>query len=267
MLLVKIFFSWGHMVRPPFVSGGGGSLPYPPPTTLIGALTAPYMKLNKPIELTVNGREPYSPSIELLGKAVYYAVLGYKDAYASQVIDLSKQFIYAYLRKEHKKNKRFWSAAIGFGKTYSPGEAYIAYIVSRDKAYEFSKIAWGITRIGSKEGLVSVKNVVLLEKPEILTSYSVVNTIFPTPKNIAECIEDCSETYFWKLNKDSYTAFYPKKPGELLEPYLVPTVPGKIYGGDMVVKPDPVKSVVYKIELEDLNTHLIVSKEVVEGIE
>lgn len=261
ILITKIVFSWGYIIRPPYVSGGGYSLPYPPPSTLIGALAASYLRLKKPIEIVVKGRKPYSPAVEVLNNIVYYAVLGFREESVAQINDLTKHYIYAYLREEHKRNEKFWSAALGLGKTYAPREAYIVYIVSSEYVDEIAKTAWGINRIGSKEGLVAVKEVEIVYEPEIV-SKEVVKTIFPTPKSIAECEENCTETSFWKLNNKAYTSFYPKEPSELLETYLVPSRPGGVYGGEMIVRPKPSESSIIKLQLDDFETYLVTPKNI-----
>ncbi len=234
LLLVEIVFSWGFMVRPPYLSGGGRSLPYPPPTTLIGSLAYPYLKLKNPREIEYIGDKPYSPAVKLLN-TVKYAVLGYLQPSTTDIVDISKQYTYAYLRSKYKKDRSFWSSAIGVGKTYSPTHGVIAYIVDDNEANKLYEAAWGITRIGSKEGLVAVRNV-RLASLEILDDKGIVETIFPVDAAYAECIENCEKTYMWRIDREAYG---PNKKNytELLIEYLVPRQPMKNYGGKMKIKP------------------------------
>lgn len=236
ILLVDIVFSWGHMIRPPYQSGGGQALPYPPPTTLIGALAAPYLRLREPVEIIYHDKKAYSPAAKLLD-IVSYAVMGYPKPCVTEIIDINKYYSYAYLRPKYKKDERFWSAAIGTGKIYSPSNAVIAYIVEQEYGEELAKAAWGITRIGSKEGLVSVRNVKLVKKPTVIEEQKTISTIFPTPLNIVEPRENCRIIYFWKIMREAYTSYMPKEYEEYLDKYVVPEFTSRVYGGSMKVKP------------------------------
>ncbi|MEM4889851.1 MAG: CRISPR-associated protein Cas5, partial [Thermosphaera sp.] len=103
IILTELFFSWGHFIKPPYLSLGGYSLPYPPPTTLIGALAYPYFKYhgsNKEIEY--NRGYYYSPTIKLL-EYVKYASLGYLNPRVTQITDINKYFTFAYIGDEHRK--------------------------------------------------------------------------------------------------------------------------------------------------------------------
>ncbi len=234
LLLVEIVFSWGHMVRPPFVSGGGSSLPYPPPTTLVGALAYPYAKTRYPVEIIYGREGPASPTVLLLDK-VYYAVMGYPVKAAVDIVDMTRQYIYAYLRAEHKRNKALWTAAVGVGKTYSPHRAVIAYVIDEKYSGLLEKLAWGITRIGSKEGIVAVKQVSLIRRPEFIDKRR-VRTIFPTPRSIALCEEGCTPIYYWKLTDTVYRPTHAKLSRNLIDHYIVPQETPGVYGGSMKIR-------------------------------
>lgn len=256
LLLVEVFFSWGFMVRPPFLSGGGTPLPYPPPTTLIGALAAPYLRLKDPREVIYLGGKAHSPAIKIINH-VSYAVLGYYNNRVTTIVDMNKYYSYAYLRSSYKAKMEYWSSAIGVGKTYSPINAVIVYVVDDHNHIEFYKSAWGINRIGSKEGLVSVKNVKVIE-PRIVDVDGVVSTIYPVPATIVEPRENYREVYYWKIISEAYTSYQPSRYNEYLDKYYVPGSRG-VYGGLMKVKPLKKKGA---IALETPYSYLVLPKKI-----
>ncbi len=235
LLLVEIVFSWGYMVRPPFVSGGGSSLPYPPPTTLVGAIAYPYNKLFKPVEIEYTGGKAYSPATKLL-EHISYATMAYLDIGAVETIDITRHYTYAYIRLEHKRHEERWAAIVGVGKTYFPRRAVIAYIVDNGIADTLYKVSWCISRIGSKEGIVSVRKAMLLDIELDTSGKKVWKTIYPTPRSIADCQENCDTAYFWRLCREAYTSLAGLLPRQYMEPYLVPEEYRGVYGGYMRVR-------------------------------
>ena len=257
LVLTEIVFSWGFFIKPPYLSLGGQSIPYPPPTTLIGALAYPYMRYrNDYREIVFIRGKPHSPAVELLDK-VKYAVLGFPSPLAIQVTDINKYYTYAYLRKEHRRNEKMWSSVVGVTKTYSPVKAIIAYLVNEKYTELVEKIARGITRIGSKESIVSVTRTSVVKKP-VEKNVKLAKTMFPTPVHaVKQAIEGAVETVFWKIDPQAYSTV--KELDKLLVKYYVPGVAGKIYGGYMKLVVDPTKAVVY----ETVYGHLVVPREVV----
>ena len=66
ILRVKAGLSWGFMIHVPFQTASPQPIPYPPPTTLVGALAAAYARWKDyPETLLFNGR-PYSFAVRLL---------------------------------------------------------------------------------------------------------------------------------------------------------------------------------------------------------
>lgn len=245
ILLVELFFSWGHFIKPPYLPLGGHSLPYPPPTTLIGALAYPYYKylgLNKEIEL-ING-EPYSSSVKLL-EYVKYSSMGYLNPMITQIIDINKYHIFGYVRDEYRGDTTKWTSVIGVGKTYVLSRAVAAYLIKRDYGELFSKIAWGISRIGSKEGLVAVNKVHLIPEPTVLKHTGGFETIFPTPTHIVKKSSRAEKTVFWKITPQVYSKIT-KSLSSIYEEYLVPKQIEGIYGGSMFIEVDDSKAVVFQ---------------------
>lgn len=261
LLLVEIVFSWGFMVHNPHASGPKHALPYPPPSTLIGALANPYARSKKNTEtLLING-EFYSPATQLIPDIVSYSVLGYTDGYAVVHEDLNRSVIYPYIKPVHREKEENWFAVYSVGKTFVQGRAVIAYIVDKNHVDELSRIAWSIHRIGSKEGLVAVKNITAIKEPEAMDLHA-VETIFPAPVSIAECMDRsrCEKIEFWKTDKRLYGLTGIHEPYEILEEYYIPSITARVYGGKQVLAPKE-ESIVLKTPY----TPLIVPEHVFRG--
>lgn len=243
LVLVEIFFSWGFILKPPYLALGGKTLSYPPPTTLVGALTYPYMKITGDTrEVLIINNKPYSPASKLLDK-VKYAVMGYPEPRTIQIVDINRYASYGYIRDDYKRRMEMWFSIMGVGKNYTPYKSVIAYLVDSRYIDEISKVAWGISRIGSKEGLVSVTKVVTIRNPQILQNTR-VETIFPVPADlVSNTLENTEKIRLWRLSREAYSSI---SRVEEFEEYYVPKHPGGVYGGKMFVEINPDKSIVYE---------------------
>jgi len=157
-LKVKVTPHWGWLLsRFPF-SKSRPPLKFPPPTTILGALSYPLNKLMGFPE-SVNeysGAELYRGALVYVGLSV--------DGPVSTYFDLTKiAFFY---------RKTFRTDAVAFGKTYVLGERpcklILCYVFAEDALRDLLKekvreklilAAHGITRIGSRESTVSVEEV------------------------------------------------------------------------------------------------------------
>lgn len=238
LLLVEIVFSWGFMVHSPHASGSKHALPYPPPSTLIGALANPYARSKRNAEILLINDKFYNPAFQLIPDIVSYSALGYIDGYAVIHEDPNRSVIYPYMRPENREEEKNWFAVYSVGKTFVQGRAVIAYIVDKNHVDELSRIAWGIHRIGSKEGIVAVKDVITIKEPEVMDLH-VVETLFPAPVSITECIDRsrCEEIEFWKTDKKLYGPTGILEPYEILEEYYIPSITARVYGGKQVLAP------------------------------
>lgn len=245
IVLAELFFSWGYLIKPPYLSLGGHSLPYPPPTTLIGALAYPYFKyigLNKEIEFINN--KPHSSSVKLL-EYVKYASMGYLNPMTTQIVDINKYYIFAYVRDDYRKDETRWTSVIGVGKTYVLSKAVVAYLVEREYSELLSKIAWGISRIGSKESIVSVNKVYLITEPSVLKQTSKFETVFPTPASIVKKCDRAEKVVFWKTTPEVYSKIT-QPLTNIYEEYFVPKPIEGIYGGKMVIEIDQERAVAFQ---------------------
>lgn len=162
----------------PYATTSANTYLLPPPTTLVGALAYAYKRsLNDFKELAEDGT---SPAAEMLEK-VLYASAGTDEPYAI-VKSIERVYQHIYLRKEH------WSKAdmaytVGARSAVIARKLYVFYILA-DKT--IAKYSYGIIRIGRKEALVAVNDVVVEPLEEVLAEgEKSCDTVFYFPLSIA----------------------------------------------------------------------------------
>lgn len=236
-LLVKANTHWGFSIREPGFTAASPSLPLPPPTTIVGALAASYAKL-KELPEVINGR---STAAILLQKGyVAYALAGFINGKTTLQQDLTRILIIMY---QKRKTPNHWFAAHAIGKTYAIGELLMMYIVRNDIAESLSKAAWGITRVGTRESLITVKEVKVLDIEKL--DKKIINTPFYVEESLVKPISWARPLEFWELNPDSFRVkSVPKR-----VVYYVPYSAG-IYGGFMRVRISNEASVIKVDEFE-----------------
>lgn len=185
----------------PYVSISANTYLLPPPTTIVGALSYAYGRsLNNLRELTENG---YSQAVELIEKKkVLYAAAGIvKPITVSRTIE--KLYQHIYLKKPHWKKPEM-AYTIGVRPIVTVDKLQILLVVS-DK--DLVRYCYGITRLGRKESLVAVDNVVSVPLREALTKIEFCETSFYFPRSIAR---DYSPRDLWievdvpVLHRDNY---------------------------------------------------------------
>jgi len=186
-LTIRVEYHWGFWIRVPGTSKYQSTLPIPPPTTLIGALSYPLIK-HEAVELNgspIRGEtlsiheNPTSPAM-ILEKYIV-AASSYLENLAMVWEDLNKYntVLFHETTKEKDEEKlaggrrylmKYRTGALPLGKVYYPNggltatfliDANIRDIVKGNLERELEKAAWEITRIGSKESIVSVIDVQL----------------------------------------------------------------------------------------------------------
>jgi CRISPR-associated protein Cas5 subtype I-A len=149
------------------------------------------------------------------------------------------------------------TGAIQVGKTYFPGEFVITYLLNEKRVTEvfgcnLNKIvlaAWNITRIGSKESIVSINNAEILDAKKLEERR--VKTIFYFPKELAT---DISGNYYIETFWESgWGRDYPRKPVD----YVIPGNKAPIESKEIEVKLSD-QAIAYRVK-ED-NEILIVKK-------
>ncbi|MCX8186883.1 MAG: type I-A CRISPR-associated protein Cas5a [Sulfolobales archaeon] len=261
LIIAKAKVFWGYSIKQPTQTAAQDPIPLPPPTTVLGALASPYAKyLKLPEVVKVNNRN-YSTAVKLLlDDVVRYSTSGLMDSTAVKYSDISKNIMLIYQRH---KGKEYYFAVQAMGKVYTPTmreSLLLAFIVNKDTEL-MSKLCWGITAIGNKEGLISVYDVATYDLKLIENTNQLIETPFITPSRIARCEAGCVEIDLCTLSTDSYIS------GKVCtkEPYLIPVYREvkDLYGGSMSVRADKGASIV-EVPLETRKTYLLIPKEVVE---
>lgn len=210
-LTVRAEYHWGYWVRVPFTTKLQSSLPVPPPTTLIGALAGGLVREgflksldgNKISgEMFVVNKEDLRSPASLLDDALITASAAFPPRrYAFLMDDINRYVTLLFQAKIKEKIgeeeiprrylPQYRTGAIHCGKVYYPsGPIDLAYLFNLDKlksviegdpirALEVS--SWNITRIGSKESLVSIKRVSCKELNKSDIRKGIVKTRFYFP--------------------------------------------------------------------------------------
>ncbi len=174
-LKVDVTFHWGFIVRQTEQSAAQSPYPYPPPSTLIGALSYGYNKINGNPETIVQNGKIYSSTIKILN-GIYDVTCRIIESSACPYQDLGRVISSPYLRVQHRQ-KLSPFAAQAVGKTYViKGKLRVIYLVHEEWIDILEKAAFLISRIGSKEGISSVEKVRVVdissvESDEISTQY------------------------------------------------------------------------------------------------
>jgi CRISPR-associated protein Cas5 subtype I-A len=190
-LRVEVTFHWGFWVRAPFTSKYQESLPIPPPTTLIGALVEPLLTLGYiegvKGELIVkeevgdrkkkNLMSPIAlfkdiiPSTSLYFKSKNVKGLRYEDI--NKYVTLHYHGIHREEPGKRRYAMEYRTGALHVGKVSFPsGEGTICYLINEGNAKKLMGMKWrdkvksaayNITRVGSKESIVNVERVDIIE--------------------------------------------------------------------------------------------------------
>lgn len=179
--------SWGVIVREPNVSASQPSLQFPPPTTLVGAISygmAKALGIDYEVKPEVRGKKAVPltlPSVVFTSVLYAGASLGPHTA----VADINRYIIRTFQRtsRDRREDPGFQFGAITVGKTYVSGgvKALIAFdegqLLEALREYSGKDVkdpegllrasASYITRLGSKEGIVAVEDVVVGRPKEV----------------------------------------------------------------------------------------------------
>ncbi len=190
VLKVKAEYHWGFWIRSPGTSKYQSATPLPPPTTLIGALAYPLVKKGV---LKLDGQQIKGETIKLEKNSILspamviekYVVCAsaYLDNIAIIWEDLSKYNTILFhettkseedeiLAGGRRYTMKFRTGAIPVGKVFYPSGVLTAAFLIDDSMSkvvdgnfenELVKAAWEMTRIGSRESIISVIDVKLSE--------------------------------------------------------------------------------------------------------
>jgi CRISPR-associated protein Cas5a/b/c len=230
----RIRLSWGFSVRLPGVSAAQPALSLPPPTTIIGAFANPILEaLRVPKEIGGKSRALYPIFDCILGasKAASFGLV--RDVEGSVGMAVMKEItrIIGAPYKTHEEARRIKKARFGtyeffakdlgrmlpvqaLGVAYAPGAladiAWVADPLMLAKCLKLGDVGelyktlgsiatWGVSRLGSKEGIVAV-----LEgyhgDPEVIRIGSIFRTRMYVPVDCVEPKDEAvSEVTLWDL--------------------------------------------------------------------
>ncbi|MEM0368802.1 MAG: type I-A CRISPR-associated protein Cas5a [Desulfurococcaceae archaeon] len=196
-VLIKIKAPAGVSVYYPLATTSAPSYPLPPPTTLAGALAYSYLRVKQFTEFVDEG---FSPVVRVLDK-ILYATAGAEGWMPSRDTERIYQLIYQ--RKERWNNLELaYTVGVRGNMYYVNDELYLFYVLTDEK---LAKHAHGIIRMGRKENLVSVEEVVIEELEKVAQPKDVrdFTTYFYFPEEVAVCA-DCDILEMPKLSKGNF---------------------------------------------------------------
>jgi CRISPR-associated protein Cas5 subtype I-A len=198
-LKVMLVFHWGFWVRAPYTSRYQSSLSIPPPTTLLGALVNPlislgYVKLDGEVVLLDDKQaSPVAKFKDMISTASFY----YYNTNAFSYSDINRYIGLPYQSKTKEKEEekavggrrylqKFRFSAIKVGKVTAPSSKGVAcYLIDEDYAEKILGSDWkhiiqiaayNINRIGSKESIVSIDSVSIIEDVKMINAPSNIRT-------------------------------------------------------------------------------------------
>jgi len=196
-LLIQARLAWGFSIKRPFVSKGQPSYTTFPPTTLIGAISYPLAKIKGSGELIIKRGKIYSVAEEFkdIFKAASAIITQEKRDAPSGVYweDINRYQILQFQKDVRRGDPMFRFGTVPSGKVMGPGSMVrIIYLVDEEEARNVLGSSWdqilieagySITRIGSRESIVSVEKVDLGEPVMMVNELC---TRYPHPKDIIQ---------------------------------------------------------------------------------
>jgi len=203
--LVKVRVFYGTSIALPLASTSTPIYPLPPPTTVLGALAYPYLRLRelrgeaKPYE---DLRQHAEKLKKLLGDVVYVAAGA--EGYVS-IRTLEQIYQEIYLRKQHWGKGMAFSVGVKGLTTYADNVLLLLYIA---KDPDILRYTYGIVRVGRKEDIVAVEDVIIdrLEKYVNGSQFATVTTPFYVLRRLVESCSNAKEFSMPVLNVSNFGA-------------------------------------------------------------
>jgi CRISPR-associated protein Cas5 subtype I-A len=161
-------------IRIPYTPYHSGSYPLPPPSTIKGAIAYPYA-IDRGLPERMHRR-----AIEEVGERVVYA----SAAYTSILVRSTQleRFYQAIYQKPYRMADPALRWGVYFNDGYIAFSKLLIFLLLRDE--ELVKYLYSIVRIGRKETIASVEEVIV-GRPELVEHTSICQ-LFYYPKGIAE---------------------------------------------------------------------------------
>jgi len=253
---------WGYSVKKPLYTATQPSFKIPPPTALLGALAYSASVIEGDYrEIVKIGDDLGSKVLKYLDVCpwVTYRLLDHEFRHVdTRVLAETKDIVRIIqslgVRTEHIRvgSPMLWGIAT-YGKVFMPGSFIEALFMAKEEGLE--KYVWGLTRLGTRESIISVSKAESVSF-EVVNGVDEVETVYLFPKSLAmqvrgeydviELPKPQPEWFIFKLGK---------VPSELIEHFIVPVK------GSVKVRPSS-EACVIKI-YEPKETYVLIPRYVV----
>ncbi len=181
---------WGWSIRGPGYSAGGPALLLPPPSTVAAALLA-HALASACIPEVFRSEQDLVYSSKIISEATITASAGLLKGHVVISRDTVKYLTIPYQSPDNRKNPSLWFAAQAFGIAVAPGsELCLAAVYDEDilAGYgigpeQLSASAYSTVRLGSREGLVTVKRITVTQAERVEAAGS-EETILYAPQGV-----------------------------------------------------------------------------------
>ncbi len=219
--MIGVFFelelAWGFGVRYPQGTAVQMAPPLPPPSVAIGAI-AESVAIQYGLGETIRIGKQVCSTAYAFAKATKAAAFALSPESPTGLIvkaEMLRIFQAMYLREKYKKDPNRWFGAQAFGQVYGPGAKLWMIVVFDDVLLRNELKNRGIRdeldtilehvnvrRIGSKEGLVSVKKKIISE----VTEERDVETFFYAPRYVVKRRNEgySTDLLLWLPTKESF---------------------------------------------------------------
>jgi len=180
--LVKVKVFYGTSIALPLASTSTPVYPLPPQTTVLGALAYSYLRL-KELRGEIKPVEDLKQHVKDLLDRVVYVAAGTESYVSLRTLEQIYQEVY--LRKQHRGKGMEFSVGVKGLTTYADNVLLLLYIAKDPGVLRY---AYGIARMGRKEDIVAVEDVVIdrLETSVKIAQFASVETPFYTPRRLVE---------------------------------------------------------------------------------
>lgn len=239
---------WGWSVRGPGYSAGGPALPLPPPSTVASAILSYAISSSNIPEMYRDPRGTLAYSSKIASEALVTASAGLLEGYVAIIRDTMKYLAIPYLNPGNREDPSRWFAAQAFGVAFTLNAKLCLAAVYDKEVLEKYNIdlklldasARSMTRLGSREGLITVKDAVVVDAKEVQAKGK-EETVLYAPQGV---LEATGKTRLYPMeiwdpkNPVAYSPLsFSKKRLSLPETLIVEIPVDVLSGGDLLVAP------------------------------
>jgi len=250
-LVVRGLFHWGFSVRIVTESAGAQCYPYPPPSTLIGALAYGVSSVKGVPECKLSSKNTtIVSSATLIDGAVRWATFAFSDegsimrrSVAISYSDFIRAFrlLYQRVQRHTWDQSDMWYGVNAHGKVYACGAGFKTFYLIDEERFkdlglddrDLLTAAYSIVRLGAREGLVSVISAEVSRDVRIFSAKDAkvpFETEYYFPARLVEDVVEGAETVHLPKLDRSIWEFRPEEPFALHdhEEYYAPSSLGVV---------------------------------------